>query len=384
MKILHTSDWHLGRMFHGKHMTEDQAWVLEEFIKLVQDVKPHAVVIAGDIYDRSVPPIEAVELLDHVMSKILIEHKTPVVAIAGNHDSPERLSFGHKLLAYRGLHVIGSYRADIEPVVLEDEYGDVCFSPVPYAEPAIVGAGLQLEQIPDVDGAMQAAINRCMEQVPQGVRKVAVGHAFLAGGQESESERPLSVGGSGAVNWNHFTPFNYVALGHLHRPQSIGRDSIRYSGSLLKYSFSEVAHNKSISLVELDSKGNVEVEQVYLRPKRDLRRVEGLLEEILTNGHEDKQKEDYLVVSLQDKGAILDAIGKLRKVYPNVLHIERPTMGQEQEDMCKPQGDYKSVQDKDLFSAFFQQVTNEPMSEEYNSALAAGLEEFYKSQREVK
>ena len=377
MRLLHTSDWHLGRIFHGVHLTDDQAHILDQFVRLVSDTKPEAVLIAGDIYDRSVPPTEAVKLLDEVLSRILMDCGVPVILIAGNHDSPERLGFGTRLLARQGLHITGQLDKDTAVVELHDSDGPVYIYPVPYADPPVVRERLEIQDIHSHDRALAGIIGQL--NIPR-ARSVLITHAFVAGGEESESERPLSIGGTGWVSSSHLLPFNYVALGHLHQPQRAGGEHIRYSGSLMKYSFSEAAHSKSVTLVEIDRSGRTATEEIYLSPRRDVRCLEGFLEDILAGPQKGESRSDYLKVTLKDSGAILDAMGKIRGLYPNVLHIERPflTSGG---DLCGP-GSGK-LSETDLFLSFFEQVAGIPLSAEQLSIFTATVEGLYRREREV-
>lgn len=377
MRFIHTADWHLGRIFHGVHLTDDQAYILEQFIKLVEDVKPDAVLIAGDIYDRSVPPHEAVQLLDEVLYRIIMDCRVPVLIIAGNHDSSQRLGFGHRLLARQGLYITGQPDTGFAPVIIEDAHGPVYFCPVPYADPPVVRELLGLQDVQEHDRAMAALIGRWTSRVPPGARKVALAHAFVAGGEGSESERPLSIGGTDKVSAAHFQNFNYAALGHLHKSQSAGGEHIRYAGSLMKYSFSEAAHKKSVTLVEMDAAGDIRWEPFPLCPRRDVRCWDGYLSDLLAGPPDGAGKEDYIMVTLRDSGAILDVIGKLREVYPHVLHIERPylTLGG---DLRGPGGDHRRLSEMDLFSSFFRQVAGEELSPEQQKALAETVEDIYR------
>lgn len=382
MRFIHTSDWHLGRIFHGLHLTEDQAYLLDQFVDYVGDAKPDAVVIAGDIYDRAVPPTEAIELLDQVLSKILLDYRTPIIIIAGNHDSPERLGFGNKLLARQGLHVVGSLSREIQPIILPDAFGPVYFMPFTYAEPALVRERLQTPAA-DHDQAMQAMVSHGLAKIPADARKVAIAHAFIAGGLESESERPLSVGGSSAVPAGVFKPFHYTALGHLHNCQQAGADNIRYSGSLLKYSFAEAGQRKGIHLVELDGQGQATVELVSLSPRRDVRCVEGYFHELMKGPQAGANQEDYMMVSLRDAEPVLDAMGQLKPVYPNVLHIERPYLTKSGE-LRGPSADHRRLSERELFGAFFEQMTGEVLTDAQSEQFVSVLEELYREQREVK
>ncbi|MDF2672388.1 MAG: exonuclease SbcCD subunit [Clostridiales bacterium] len=368
MRILHTSDWHLGRIFHGVHLTEDQAYILEQLVELIKDRKPDVILVAGDIFDRSVPPVEAVNLLDDTLSKILMDYKIPTIMISGNHDSPDRVDFGSRLMEESKLHIIGRYSRDIKPVVIQDIFGPVYFYPLPYVEPAIVRESMGVE-IHSHDEAMHVIMDNIKSTMKMDKRNVLITHTFTAGGEASESERPLTIGGSSVVDATYFNDFNYVALGHLHRPQRIGGDNIRYSGSLMKYSFSEAAQKKNIPIIEMDEKGNVSVETVELKPRRDLRCIEGHLEDILKGPQNGESREDYIMVTLKDEGAILDAMGKVRSIYPNTLHIERPQFISANTRL-NVDSNFRKMDISELFSSFFKQVTDIEMSEEQKTAFS--------------
>ncbi|WP_314620384.1 exonuclease SbcCD subunit D, partial [uncultured Selenomonas sp.] len=273
MRFIHTADWHLGRLFFGRHLTNDQAHVLDELVRLARDVRAEAVVLAGDVYDRAVPPVEAVELFDDTISRLLLEEKLKVIYIAGNHDSAARLGFGSRLLAGGGVFVAGQLCADAPPIVLEDAHGKVAFSLLPYMEPATVrfAYGEAAQELAGFDEATSFAVARAASRIPKDCRSVAVAHAFIAGGASSESERPLSVGGSDSVGSACFAPFSYTALGHLHAPQKAGAENIRYAGSLMKDSFSEAGQRKGVTVADLDADGAVSVEEVPLAAPHDLR-----------------------------------------------------------------------------------------------------------------
>ena len=380
MRIIHTSDWHLGRIFHGIHLTDDQAYILDQFVELVKDVKPDAILVAGDIFDRSVPPTEAVNLLDEVVSRILLDHKVPMMMIAGNHDSPDRLGFGCRLLQDRGLIIAGRLAIDSKPLILEDQYGTVNIHGLPYAEPALTREKLEDPDIHTHDESMVKLVQHFKKGMDMGKRNVLVAHAFVAGGNESESERPLSVGGTGMVNPVCFEGFDYVALGHLHRPQSIGTGNIRYSGSLMKYSFSEANHKKQISVFEIGEKGSLRIEDIELKPNRDLRCIEGTMQDILKGPQNGENREDYIMVTLSDEGAILDAMGKIRRVYPNALHIERPQMTVEG-NLVRADRNFNRMNETDLFASFMQQVTEREMTEQQKEVFKDTLTTYYHTLR---
>jgi DNA repair protein SbcD/Mre11 len=374
MKLIHTADWHLGRILFGLHLTADQDHVLNQFVDIVRETAPDAVIVAGDIYDRAVPPIDAVQLLNRVLSAIVDDLGVPMILIAGNHDSPERLAFGSALLKKKNLFISGPVETDPEPVILEDGHGPVAICPIPYAEPSRVRESLGDKTIVDHETALASQLARARSRLPEGCRSVAVAHAFVTGGEKTESERPLMIGGSGHVDASIFEGFHYTVLGHLHRPQSTVGGKVRYSGSLLKYSFSEAGHSKSVDLVEIDRLGEATVKPISLTPRRDLRCISGLLDDLLAGGGEDPGSEDYLMVTIEDRGPRIDAMGKLRTVYPNVLHIVRDRAAEDDEPTLSA-GERLDRSTEELFGAFFEEVTGNTLTEaereEFFSALAS-------------
>lgn len=362
MRFLHTADWHLGRVYHGVSLLDDQAHVLRDFVRLAGETRPDAILIAGDVYDRSVPPADAVRLLDEVLTELVVGLGIPVVLIAGNHDGPDRLAFGSSLLGRAGLTVRGPVEASVAPVRLRDAHGEVAIYPLPYAEPALVRSALGEDALADHHAALGAQLQAIRAAHAAGTRSVVVAHAFVLGGSESESERPLSVGGSGAVGAELFAGFNYVALGHLHRPQQAGGEHIHYSGSLLKYSFAEAGHAKSVNLVEMDAAGRCTVERVALAPRRDLRIVEGTLADIVAGAAADPGRDDYLLARLSDSGALLDAMGKLRTAYPNALAIERPLHAGD--GPGRAAADHRRIRIEDLFASFYAETAGRPLEPE--------------------
>ncbi|PLX72592.1 MAG: exonuclease sbcCD subunit D [Azoarcus sp.] len=374
MRFLHTADWHLGRVYHGVSLLDDQAHVLREFVRIAAELRPDAILIAGDIYDRSVPPADAVRLLDEVLTELVSGLGIAVVVIAGNHDGPDRLAFGSSLLTRAGLTVCGPVSAQVQPLMLRDADGEVVVYPLPYAEPALVRAALGDDTIHDHHAALAAQLDAIRASHPAGVRAVVVAHAFVLGGSESESERPLTVGGTGAVDASVFDGFDYVALGHLHRPQRAGSDRVQYSGSLLKYSFAEAGHLKSVNLVELDGAGQCRVEQIALKPRRDLRIVEGTLEGIVAAAADDPGRADYVLARLSDSGALLDAMGKLRSAYPNALAIERPALHGEGEGRAAE--DHRRVRIDTLFAGFYTEMTGLALDEAGSAVLARIVDEL--------
>ena len=322
MKFFHTADWHLGKLVQGVYMTDGQRYVLRQFIEAIREEKPDAVIIAGDLYDRAVPPTEAVTLLDEVLREIVVDLKTPVIAVAGNHDSPSRLDFGSRLMRQNGYYIEGRLRRTNDPVVLNDEYGDVHFHLVPFADPSVCRQVFQDDTITDFNNAMERVISNI--KFDENARHVFVGHAFVTphGEEEentSDSERPLAIGGAEYVSAHLFKPFHYTALGHLHQAHHVGDETIRYSGSPMKYSISEENHKKGFFIVDMDEEGNVAVEKRLLNPQYDMRTVEGLMEEIVA----EQPSNDYVFVKLHDETPVLFPMEKVKSIFPNAMHIER-------------------------------------------------------------
>lgn len=378
MKFIHTADWHLGKLVHGIYMTEDQRYFLNKFVELVEEEKPDALVIAGDLYDRSVPPTDAVELLNEILFKINVELKIPIVAIGGNHDSAERLSFGSSWYKQSQFYLTGKLEQEIHPVHING----VNFYLVPYTEPGVVRHLFNNESIHSHQDAMKAVIGKIEESLNPNEPNVFVGHAFVLGGKTSDSERTLSVGGSGCVGAELFDPFSYTALGHLHSPDAIKHSKVRYSGSLLKYSFSEAKQEKSISIIEMKDNGQFDLRIRSIVPKNDLRELEGHLEELMDPSIYEKQNvNDYLKIILHDEGALIDPINKLRQIYPNVLHLERKIAIT---DMKKKQSFSAAKEDKkselELFKQFYEEMTTAEFTEEKNTVMAEVIEKTLKEE----
>lgn len=360
MRFIHTADWHLGRILHGHSLLEDQRHALDQLIDLAATLRPDAILVAGDVYDRAVPPHEAVSLMDEVIHRIVGELEIPMVVIAGNHDSGERLGFGARLLGQAGLHLAGPVSDTVASVRLADAHGEVRIYALPYAEPAEVRAALGDDGVNCHAVAMRAMTERILRDHPADARAVLVAHAFVAGGSISDSERVLSVGGSEAVPAESFVGFDYVALGHLHRPQSAGANA-RYAGSLLKYSESEAMHLKSFTEVEV-LPGEVRITEHPVRALRELRVIEGDLAALIDAGRVDPARDDYVFARLTDPGALLEPMARLREVYPNALEVRRNAI--EAGLVVAHRTDHGQARNFDrLFEDFWQQVRGEPLSE---------------------
>ena len=377
MKLLHTSDWHLGRQFHNISLLQDQEHVLQQILNYVEVESVDAVLIAGDVYDRSVPPATAVALLNQWLTKLCDCLKVPVILIPGNHDSAERIGFGASQLRRAGIHIVASLDQITEPVILKDQQGEVHVYSIPYCDPETVRHHFQMD-IHTHEQAHAFLVNKIHDVKENSVRNVLMSHCFVDGAETSESERPLSIGGADRVSFEPLLDFDYVALGHLHGPQFRGKPHIRYSGSPLKYSFSEHRQKKSVTLVSLRGKGESEVTQLPLFPQYDVRMVEGELNSILEQGSTDPNKHDYLLVRLTDRHALLEPMSKLRQVYPNVLHLEKPGMLHTAEQSLRR--DALKRNELDMFKDFFQQVTGAPLDPPQAKAMQETLTQLAKSE----
>ena len=319
MKILHLSDLHLGKRVNEFSMLEDQEYILQRILEIVDGQRPDAIVMAGDIYDKSVPSAEAVTLFDEFLSR-LSSRNSKVFIISGNHDSPERLAFASRLIAKSGIYLSPVYRGKVEPVVLTDEYGEIAFYMLPFIKPAHVRRFFPEEEIDTYTDALRAAIAGM--EIDQNRRNVLVTHQFVTGATRSESEE-ISVGGTDNVDASVFEGFDYVALGHIHGPQNIGSERIRYCGTPLKYSFSEAKHKKSVTVVILREKGSLDLSFIPLIPRRDMREIKGSYAELTAKSYyEGMNREDYLHITLTDEEDIPEGMARLRVIYPNLMKLD--------------------------------------------------------------
>ena len=439
MRFLHTADWHLGRIFYGQYLTEDQAHVLEnQFFSILKDEKIDGILLAGDIFDRAVPPIEAVELWDSIITRLAMDYKVPLFVVSGNHDGAERLEVGRSMLSQSGIHIWGSPHHALQPFEFEGADGKVAICPMPFSEPRRIGDALglgsannslqtiqRLENAIDADTKTKAKSKRSKskkasvdiiedslfagvdmadeeiaaietskrvtqdlaahnesglnlhnydqmyrawsdylyKKVPKGIRSIAISHAFVMGGDVCESERTLSIGGSEQVSPQVFKDFHYTALGHLHGPQRMGADYIRYSGSPLKYSFDEHAQKKSFTIIDMDAKGKVDISTIPVEAKRDVVILEGYFEDLLNNKElQAKHKDDYVQARLLDTMPIMDGMAKLRQVYHRCMTID--LVGR----VATPMADmdeavFKELNERELFNQFAETVWKEPLTE---------------------
>ena len=400
MKIVHTSDWHIGKIVNEFSMIEDQKHILDELLQLTDKEKVSVIIIAGDIYDRSIPPVEAVELLNKTLSTLILDKNIKVLMISGNHDGGERLSFGSDLLEKAGLYISGSDDEIYKKVTLIENSVKVNFYLVPYKDPALTKRLLKSKEIRNHNDAMEAVINQIKETLNKNEVNILVGHGYMTTKKDesiginqdiyekieldvSESERPLSIGGTDLIDAILFDEFDYVALGHLHGRQKIGREEMRYSGTLLKYSFSEVNHKKGVTILDIKEKNNIDIESKELKPLRDLRIVKGNLDDIIESGRNtDIGKDDYIQAILTDDGELMNPMEKLRSVYPNTMLIIRERKREYNEDKTSAKGEYKSKSKLDLFKEFYQDLGNGEYTADKESVLINTINSVLK--KEVK
>jgi exonuclease SbcD len=381
MRFIHTGDWHLGRLFHNTHLTDDQRFTLDGLLRLAEEVRADAVVIAGDVYDRAVPPTQAVELLDDILAELALRLGIPVVMIAGNHDSPVRLQYLNGLVGRVGVHVMGEVAREPQSVELVGRDGvRVVFWPLAYTDPETARGVLERDDIHTHEATLVAQLARVRSRMDPGARHVVVGHAFVTGAQSCESERPLTVGGSGEVSSAVFDGFDYVALGHLHRPQSV-TERVRYAGSLLKYSFDEAEHRKSVTVVDLAGDGAVAIEERELPVRRDLVRLTGSFSELMDRPDASSYRDAYIEVTLTDGEAVLDPMERLRAVYPLILSLKREASSREAGETDRPPVRGRST--VELFGDFFADATGAPLTEAQHAEVADALTTLEREAREV-
>lgn len=383
LKIFHTADWHLGKLVQGVSMTEDQAFILQQFLQDIDEEKPDVVVIAGDLYDRSVPPTEAVSLLDDILSEIAIKREIPVIAIAGNHDSPGRIHFGSRFMGAKGLHIIGNLSKKLKPVILHDEFGEIHFHLIPYTDPSHVRYLFNDDTIRSQQDAMAKILEQVIESLDPNARHILVGHAFVTkdGADEeniTDAERPLSIGGSECIDAKLFKPFHYTALGHLHQAHFVDTENIRYSGSPLKYSISEEKHKKGYLMVDLSADGSIHITKKTLTPRRDLKTVENTMEEILKS----PKSEDYVFVRLLDDTPIISPMEKIRSVYPNAMHVERVLL-KDFSDVQQEVVSRQKMDDYTLFKSFYREIIGKDADDQTIELFQEVLQEELLSKREI-
>lgn len=378
MKFIHLSDLHLGKRLNEFSMIEDQEYILKQIVKIIDEEKPDGVIVAGDVYDKSVPSAEAVRLLDDFLYA-LAKRSLQVFVISGNHDSAERIAFGSRLMEQGGIHMSPVYDGKVMPVSLEDEFGKVDVYMLPFVKPGNIRKFCEDAEIESYTDAIKVALDNM--NIDKDNRNIIVTHQFVTGALRSDSE-DINVGGSDNVDASVFNDFDYVALGHIHRPQNIGRETIRYCGTPLKYSFSEANHEKSVTVVELGEKGHVNVKIRTLVPLHDMREIKGSYMELTSReNYEGTAVEDYMHITLTDEEDVPDAIGKLRAVYPNIMKLDYDNKRTRESGQIDGADMVERKSPMELFAEFYEKQNNDAMSEEQMEFAAGIIEEIWEGEK---
>lgn len=376
MKFIHLSDLHIGKRVNEFSMIDEQNYILMKIINIIDDEKPDCILIAGDIYDKSVPPTEAVQIFDDFLVRIA-DRNIKVFIVSGNHDSPERVAFGSRIMNRSGIFISPAYNGTTTPVTLTDKYGDTDIFMLPFIKPAYVRKYFPETEIESYSDAVKAAVG-CMNLNPEN-RTVLVAHQFVTGAMRCESE-DISVGGIDNVDADIFNAFDYAAFGHIHSPQRIS-NTVVYCGSPLKYSFSEAAHEKSVTVAELLEKGNVQIKKIPLVPRRDMREIRGSYDEItLRDNYSDTKTDDYMHITLTDEEDIPDAIGKLRVIYPNLMKLNYDNKRTRTNSSISGTVSAKQIYPSDLFKEFYEKQNNQPMTPEQEKFASELIEKIWGNQ----
>lgn len=379
MKIIHLADLHIGKRVNEFSMIDDQKYILNQILKIIDKEKPDAVIIAGDVYDKQVPSIEAVELLDSFISDIS-KRKTTTFIISGNHDSAERLAFGSSLMAMGKIYISPVYNGKISKYTLKNDFGSANFYLLPFVKPSHVKRFFPDKKIESYTDAIKVVIDNLKLDTSE--INILIAHQFVTGASRTESEE-ISVGGLDNVDASVFEDFDYVALGHIHRPQKIGTERIRYCGTPLKYSFSEVNDTKSVPIIEINSKEDFNLRMIPLIPKRDMRKIRGTYEELTTkNSYENTNTDDYIHVTLTDEFNVADAIQKLRVIYKNIMKLEYDNM--RTRESRKINLDDMVIENKnplEIFSEFYKLQNNKEMNDEQKEIIKKIMEEVWEENK---
>lgn len=378
MKIMHLSDLHLGKRVNEFSMMEDQEYILTKIINIIDEQKPQAILIAGDVYDKSVPSAEAVELFDDFLVR-LSTRNLKVFVISGNHDSAERIAFGGRLMDKSGIYMSPVFNGTIAPIPLEDEFGTVNFYLLPFIKPSNVRRFFPEETIESYTDALNAAITHM--NIDSKERNILITHQFVTGATRTESE-DISVGGSDNVDAGIFEGFDYVALGHIHAAQKCGSEFIRYSGTPLKYSFSEANDHKTVTMLDIRSKGDMELSFFPLVPKRDMVEIKGSYDELVLKSFYEgtSYQEDYMHITLTDEEDIPDVLTKLRTVYKNIMKLDYDNVRTRHYAEINGTSDVKTKTDLELFSEFYECQNGQSMSDEQTALISRLIEEIREEQ----
>jgi len=378
MKLIHLSDLHIGKRVNEVSMIDDQKHILQQILTIIDEEKADAVLIAGDVYDKSVPSAEAVTLFDQFLCS-LSQREVPVLIISGNHDSPERLAFGNRLMESRGVHISPVYDGSIRSVTLTDKHGEATFWLLPFVKPAHVKRFYPDEGIESYTDACRVAVEKM--DIDPAKRNVLLVHQFVTGAATCESEE-ISVGGTDNVDASIFDGFDYVALGHIHGPQNIGSSRIRYCGTPLKYSFSEERHHKSVTVVHLGAKGDLQLQLRPLTPLRDLRSIRGAFHTLTDKAFYDgTATDDYLHIILTDEEDVPEAVGRLRLIYPNMMKLSYDNTRTRVDQLITGPQEIEVKSPLQLFGELYEQQNNQPMSEEQLSFARALIESIWEDRK---
>ena len=375
MKLIHLSDLHLGKRVNEFSMLEDQEYILTKIINIIAEQNPQGVIIAGDVYDKSVPSAEAVELFDDFLFR-LSKRNLKVFVISGNHDSAERIAFGGRLMDKSGIYMSPVYNGKVEPIALEDEYGSLNVYMLPFVKPSNVRRFYPENEIVSYTDAIKLAVDGM--HIDEAQRNILITHQFVTGALRTESEE-VSVGGTDNVDASAFDGFDYVALGHIHRSQKCGSEFVRYSGTPLKYSFSEAKDVKSVTVVEMKEKGNIELSFIPLTPKRDMVEIKGKYDEVMLKSFYEGTTygEDYMHITLTDEEDIPDVLTKLRVVYKNIMKLDYDNLRTRHSAEITGASDVKSKSPLEHFSEFYEQQNGQPLSEEQTTFMMELIEQIW-------
>lgn len=378
---MHLADLHLGKRVNGFSMMEDQEYILNRILEIMEEEQPDGLLIAGDVYDKTIPPAEAVRLMDDFLTAVAAKH-VPVFLISGNHDSAERVAFGHQLMQGSGIWISPVYDGIIRHHTLEDRWGEVNIYLIPFLRPSVVRSFFPDVEIEDYTDALRTIIEDL--QVDTSRRNVVLAHQFVTAAgalPETCDSEQLSVGGLDRVDGSVFSPFDYAALGHLHGPQRVGSETIRYAGSPLKYSFSELHQKKSVTVAELRAKGETEIRQIPLQPRREMIELRGTFEEILEEARKKGELQtDYYHMILTDETDVVDALSRLREYYPNIMLLDydnRRTRSQKEVEQLD------RVEERtpgELFAALYEQQNGQEMDSDRKEYLDGLIREIWEEQ----
>lgn len=377
MKFLHISDLHIGKRVNEFPMIEDQKHILRQILQIAEQENVDGVLLAGDIYDKAVPSAEAVRVFDRFLTG-LADRGKKVFAVSGNHDSPERIAFGSRLMQGMGVYLSPVYEGTVEGISLWDEYGELQVWLLPFVKPATVRHALEGESGAEGPESYQDAVLTAVKRMKIDVtkRNILVAHQFVTGAGRCDSEE-AAVGGLDNVDGAVFDGFDYVALGHIHSPQSVGREEIRYCGTPLKYSFSEAEQKKSVTILEMKEKGDVKISVVPLIPLHDMRKIRGTYLEVTARSfYQDFSREDYVQVTLTDEEDIPDGLQKLRIIYPNLMRLSYDNRRTGQDNAIEGAEAVERKSELELFGEFYELQNNQSMSSEQTALVRQVIEQL--------